>query len=415
LKILFVLGKYLPFKNAGIENYTHALVKKLVGNHYSVQVAVLESEAETSYVYEGVSVILLKNGYSSFTQLVNEEKFDICHFQEYSGANGINLNWFLTAKETCGKVFFTFHLPYLTCYKHDFRYNSVEDCDNFSSTSRCVKCMIATKLNFKKTSSPGIRNFSIKLLTPLIEKSPNISGLRGRIDQRKTQLNELIKTCNHIFTYADWFKKILNDNGYTSPTIVKIPYVTNQPERNDYRDKEALGTKNKILFVGRIEKQKGLLLLCKAMKLIKEKVELDVFGNVVDEDYHEKCRSEYEYNFKGTLPLKNLLNLLDEYDFLVMPSAFTEMYSMMIKDAINYKLPVIASAAKGNVDTIKEGKNGFIFNYDDHKDLARVIDEAYSLKKSGWLPEFATNASDENDLHEILSYYYKTDSISALK
>jgi glycosyltransferase involved in cell wall biosynthesis len=88
-----------------------------------------------------------------------------------------------------------------------------------------------------------------------------------------------------------------------------------------------------------------------------------------------------------------------------MPSVFTEMNSMMIKDAFNYNLPVIASAAKGNLDVIREGKNGFIFNYDDHKDLARVIDEAYNLKKKGWHPEFETYNSAENDWKQILSYY----------
>jgi glycosyltransferase involved in cell wall biosynthesis len=281
----------------------------------------------------------------------------------------------------------------------------VEDCNNFSSPSRCVKCIIATKLNFKKTRGFGIQNFSIKLLTPLIERLPNINRLRNRIDQRKAGLNELINTCDNIFIYADWFKKILNDNGYTSSTIVKIPYVTNESTSNNAAVETSLTIKNKILFVGRIEKQKGLLLLCKAMNLIRTNIEMDVFGNVVDEAYNEKCQSEYDYNFKGTLSLKELLKLLDQYDFLVMPSVFTEMNSMMIKDAFNYKLPVIASAAKGNRDVIREGKNGFIFNYDDHKDLARVIDEAYNLKKKGWQAEFETNNSAENDWEQILSYY----------
>jgi glycosyltransferase involved in cell wall biosynthesis len=411
LKILLVLGRYLPFKNAGIENYTHTLVRKLIENKFAVQVAVLESESVKSYLYENVQVIPLKNGYISFSRLLENEDFDICHFQEYSGPNGINLKWFQTAKTYCSKVFFTFHLPYLTCYKNDFRYNGIEDCDNFSSSSRCVKCIIATKLNFQK-SNFSIRNFSINLVTQLVQKSPKINGLNDRIGQRKEELKQLIEICNNIFIYADWFKKLLNRNGYTSSAIVKIPYVTNQAYTITFP--ETSGTKNKILFVGRIEKQKGLFLLCKAMNLIKENLELDVFGNVVDEAYNEKCRSEYAYNFKGTLPLKDLLKELDQYDFLVMPSVFTEMYSMMIKDAFNYKLPVIASSAKGNADVIKEGKNGFIFNYGDDKDLAKVIEYAYDLKQKGWKPQFETNSSPVNDWKQILSYY-KRDSIVSEK
>jgi len=68
-------------------------------------------------------------------------------------------------------------------------------------------------------------------------------------------------------------------------------------------------------------------------------------------------------------------------------------------------LPVIASSAKGNVDVIMVGKNGFIFEYNNYKDLARVIDEAYGLKQNNWHPFFESNNSYESDLEQILSYY----------
>ena len=306
----------------------------------------------------------------------------------------------------CGKVFFTFHLPYLTCYKLDFRYNGVEDCNDFSSASRCVKCIIASKLQFRNNDSFSIRNLFIQALTPLAERTGKINSLRERIDQQHVDLANLIDSCDTIFVYAEWFKKILSDNGYTTPKIVKIPYVTNAGGQNHAPNEASLAVKNKILFVGRIEQQKGLLVLCKAMKLIKNPIELDVYGNVVDEGYHEKCKREYDFNFKGTLPLNQLLKQLDQYDFLMMPSVFTEMNSMMIKDAFNYHLPVIASAAKGNKDMVEEGKNGFIFGYDDSDDLARVFDKAYALKERGWNAEFKESAASDIEWNNILSYYF---------
>jgi glycosyltransferase involved in cell wall biosynthesis len=238
-----------------------------------------------------------------------------------------------------------------------------------------------------------------------VEKSPGINHLKDRIVQRKFELTELISICDNIFVYADWFKRILADNGFTSSAIARIPYVTGRYSESEIPSPDSVAIKNKIVFVGRIEKQKGLLLLCKAMKLLKKNIELDVFGNIVDESYNQECISEYSYNFKGTLPLKDLLNLLDQYDFLVMPSVFTEMSSMMIKDAFLYRLPVIASSAKGNVDVIMVGKNGFIFEYNNYKDLAKVVDVAYGLKQDGWHPLFEAPDSYERDLRQILSYY----------
>jgi glycosyltransferase involved in cell wall biosynthesis len=404
LKILIVSGKYLPGKTGGIENYCHLLATILQQNNHSVEVAVLDSAGMKPYHFESVHVIPLTKGFKSFSALLKERHYDICHIHEYSGLGGIGLFWFKEAKQYCKKVFFTFHLPYLTCYKNDLRYMGTEDCNDFSSPERCVKCIIATKLKYKRRTHFSLYNFVINLLTPVIKKINKIQGLKTKIRSKKDELNELIDTCDNVFLIADWFKEILSKNGYGSPSIKKIPPITKIPgERKEETD---WNIKRKILFAGRIEKQKGLHLLCKAMNfIVTEGIQLDVFGNIVDENYNKSCRKEYAFNFKGTLPRSELLKLLTDYDFLILPSVFTEMYSMISQEAFYEHLPVIASAAKGNVDIIKEGKNGFIFDYDNYKDLARVIDHGYALKESGWEPVFETSTLQEDDIREILSYY----------
>jgi glycosyltransferase involved in cell wall biosynthesis len=308
------------------------------------------------------------------------------------------------AKEYCRKVFFTFHLPYLTCYKNDFRYNGITDCNNFFNPQRCVRCIIATRFNYQKNGWLSPRNISIDLAIPVVELNSKARKLKKEIILRQSNLNELINVCDHLFIYASWFKDLLKINGYNDPSIKSIPYITKTTFLTD--SIRVKGIKKKILFVGRVESQKGLHLLCKAMNLISIRdIQLDVFGNVVDEKYFDNCAQEFPFTFKKTLPFTELLKILPEYDFLVLPSLFTEMYSMIAKNAFYEQLPVIASAAKGNVDMIEEGKNGFIFEYDNYEDLARVIDQAYHLKERGWMPQFETNNSTEDDEREILSYF----------
>jgi glycosyltransferase involved in cell wall biosynthesis len=140
-------------------------------------------------------------------------------------------------------------------------------------------------------------------------------------------------------------------------------------------------------------------------KTITKRIEIDVYGNVVEENYFKTCREIFPFNYKGTVARNELLLLLQHYDFLVLPSVFTEMYPMVIQEAFDIGIPVIASAAKGNVDLIREGKNGFIFQYNNHKDLANVIDNAYQLKRSGWTPEFEVVNDADGRIHEVLSYY----------
>jgi glycosyltransferase involved in cell wall biosynthesis len=403
-----VLGKYLPDKSAGIENYCHWLANVLMQNNHRVNIAILESKNMECYTYESVNVFPLKNGFACFIQLIENNPYDICHFHEYSGKNGINNQWFQAAKKYCGKVFFTFHLPYLTCYKNDFRYKGFTDCNNFSSIARCVKCIVATKLGYNNGNEINLKNFGIDLLTPLLEISGKIHKLKDRIEDRTRDLEELINVCDQIFVYAAWFIEILAKNGFESAKIKLVSHITKTfVNRIEKRDQVI---KYKILFVGRIEPQKGLHLLCKAMNLIQIKeIQLDVAGNKVNEAYYDSCKSDYSFNYVGVVSRSQLLSSFQDYDFLILPSVFTEMYSLVVREAFYENLPVIASAAKGNVAVIKEGKNGFISNYDDYKNLASVIDKAYSLKENGWQPEFETNVSEESDLKQIQSYYSATD------
>lgn len=400
MKVLLVTGNYLPGKNGGIENYAHWVAKTLLQNNFEVQVAALNVQEKEDYIYDGLKVNYLKCAISVFENLLQREEFDICHFHEYS-QNGIEIPWFETSKRHCAKVFFTFHLPYLTCYKSDFRYKGIEDCNTFSDSKRCTSCVIADKMGYRHFIQPELFLTAAQGLLGIFGGK---KMLERRIIGKYRDLDKLISICDNLFIYADWFKTILSENGYDLEKIKKIPYKTKSETLESSSGNRTL--KYKILFVGRIQHQKGLHLLCKAMNKIDSKnISLDVYGNIVDQDYFNNCKKEYSFNFKGTTNYVQLLKELKAYDFLVLPSVFTEMFSLIIKDAFYEQLPVIGSTAKGNMDAITDGVNGFLFQYDDANDLAEVIDKAYRLRKEGWEPVFEYPESPEKDVAEIISYY----------
>lgn len=402
MKVLLVTGNYLPGKNGGIENYTHWLANLLMERNYQVEVASLNLKERKDYFYEGIKVTYLEAGFTSFKTLLKEGGYEICHFQEYS-FGGIELSWFTEAKKY-SKVFFTFHLPYLTCYKGDFRYKGISDCNDFSKLERCVTCCISTKLDYKPNAKRNLKDRTIDLMMPFIKRSKKGITLRNNIVSRKKELEGLIKNCDRIFVYGKWFKKILEENGYHDSSLIEICHISDiNLGRNKEIDRRIEG---KVIFAGRIEKQKGLHLLCKALNLIKlSNVQLDVYGNIVDANYYKSCENEFAFNYKGSVPKKDLLKTFVHYDFLILPSVFTEMSSLVLREAFYEKLPVIVSNAKGNKDVVKEGINGFLFEYSNAKDLAATIDKAYDLKKKGWQPEFTYPDDPEKDIEEIVSYY----------
>lgn len=400
MKILLVTGDFLPGKNGGIENYTNWLATILLLQQFEVQMAVLNVKEKEDYYYNNIKVNNLNGNLSYFENLLKSGEYDVCHFHEYSEYGGIEIPWFKAAKENCKKVFFTFHLPYLTCYKGDFRYNGLEDCSNFSDPSRCANCIIADKINYTHTPFSELYFLSAKMILSLTGKR---KSLKEKIIDKYQKLNELVEVCDNLFIYANWFKLILAHNGFNSPKIKKIPYKLKSETSHSFRDGVI---KYKILFVGRIQAQKGLHLLCEAMNNLNvQNISLDVYGNIVDQNYFEKCTQEYNFNFKGTTEYFQLLKELRNYDFLILPSVFTEMFSLIIKDAFYERLPVIASSAKGNADAIKDGINGFLFEYNSSKDLALTVDRAYSEKLAGWEPQFESSNSPDKDLEEIVSYY----------
>lgn len=404
MKILLVTGNYLPGKNGGIENYTHWIATVLLQQDFIVEVAALNANENADYLYEGVKVNNLGGNFSTFENLVKKGNYDICHFQEYAQFGGIEIHWFTKAKEYCGKIFFTFHLPYFTCYKGDFRHKGIEDCNTFTDVKRCSECVIADKTGFGKM---GKSELYLSLMKELMMLSGEKKKLEQKILIQYQLLNKLITVCDEIFIYANWFKNILAENGFDSPIIKKIPYKTKSESILKQMDQEENIIKTKLLFVGRIQHQKGLHLLCRAMNKIETKnICLDVYGNIIDDQYFEHCKGSYSFNFKGTTNYFQLLSILKEYDFLVLPSVFTEMYSLIIKDSFYEKLPVIASTAKGNKDALTDGVNGFLFEYDNAVDLAITIDKAYQLKSNGWKPKFSYPENPQKDIEEIVSYYH---------
>jgi glycosyltransferase involved in cell wall biosynthesis len=403
MKILFILENYLPTKNGGIENYTHWLAGLLKEKGYAVHVAYLSAGEADQYVYEGIGITKLVNGLNSFEALLKDEHFDICHFQEYSAYGGIELNWIAVAKQHCKKVFFTFHLPYLTCYKGDFRFEGKTDCNHFSSASRCVHCILSEKMHSKQAADfAGFANSGLKLLgfPSLTQK------LERSIILKHETLDGLLNTCSRVFIYAGWFKEILADNGYAHSSITMIPYKTKTAHERGRRPGKESGIKNRILFVGRIEPAKGLHLLCEAMaQLDRPGLSLDVYGNIVDEAYFEKCVTEYSFNYKKTVSRQALLAIFSLYDFIILPSVFTEMNSLVIRDAFFEELPAIVSSAKGNVGAVTHEQNGFIFKYGDPADLRKTLTYAYTKLKEGWRGDFSYPDRSAEDKAEILSYY----------
>lgn len=139
--------------------------------------------------------------------------------------------------------------------------------------------------------------------------------------------------------------------------------------------------KLKLLFAGRVESSKGVLVLLEAMKILDQKniaVNLDILGDGTRLSECKILSNQMQKSVKmqilGTVAYgKELFQLLQEYHAIVVPSLSDEQ-PRIVYDAYSQAVPVLASNTDGLRDCIQNHKTGVIFNSNDPVALADLIE-----------------------------------------
>jgi glycosyltransferase involved in cell wall biosynthesis len=75
----------------------------------------------------------------------------------------------------------------------------------------------------------------------------------------------------------------------------------------------------------------------------------------------------------GAVPNKQLTKVYQEHDVFVLPS-YSEVWGLVVEEALNNGLPVIVSSRVGCTDEIiEDGRNGLIFKNNDADSLLSCI------------------------------------------
>ena len=142
------------------------------------------------------------------------------------------------------------------------------------------------------------------------------------------------------------------------------------------------GDSYKIVMAGFICKNKGQDQLLKAISLlpdnIKSKIIVDLYGDFERKYYKylNKIINECglsNIRFKGYV--ENVQNRFDEYDLGIVCSK-VEGLGRVTVDYIQHGCLVVASKISANLEIIKDGKTGFLYDYNDTKMLRDKILEA---------------------------------------
>jgi len=165
-----------------------------------------------------------------------------------------------------------------------------------------------------------------------------------------------------------------------------------------------------ILYVGRLEKCKGLNYLIDGLSKVKHPDFTVLFiGNGSQEEaLRSKCKKlSVKCHFAGHIPNHDLYRYYALADIFVLPSIttkdFKEPWGLVINEAMNQGCPIIATDAVGAAagGLVEDGKNGFIVREKNSDDLMNSIcklisDEPLRLRMSANSREKIKHWTQEN-------------------
>ena len=185
--------------------------------------------------------------------------------------------------------------------------------------------------------------------------------------------------------------------------FVKPNFVEEAKEIAPYEER-----KNRFVYVGRLEKIKGIHVLLNAWKLLGEDApELSLCGKGPLEGW---CRTFIEENHLkkvtqlGFVPNEEVRKIIGESKGLILPTQVYEGFPMTIAEAYASGTPVIGSDLGNTGNLIEEGKNGWKFQADSAEELAKAVKKAEAVTE-GLASEFVTKYSAERNYKQLREIY----------
>ena len=163
-------------------------------------------------------------------------------------------------------------------------------------------------------------------------------------------------------------------NIYSKPTNVK-----------SLEKKYNLSGKRLVIYVGRLDKEKGIEYLVKAAKNIP--AEIFILGGGDYKKELEKMIKELKLKnvhfsgYFGREYVKELREFYQRADVVVVPSTVKEAFGLVILEAMAARTPVVASNIGGIPNIVKDGRTGFLVRPRSANEIAEKVNKILGNEK----------------------------------
>lgn len=167
------------------------------------------------------------------------------------------------------------------------------------------------------------------------------------------------------------YQEVIKKKTHIIPNGIDEFWFENTPEQGKTIDKKHI----KLVYAGRIDKNKNIPTTQKAMEILRKQgyeTTLTVVGKVQDEKEFQIIKNDPYTTYLPAMPKEKLIDVYRTSDIFVMPS-FTESFGLVYVEAMSQGLPVIYSKGQGFDGQFANGYIGYCCNPYDAKELAEII------------------------------------------
>lgn len=220
-----------------------------------------------------------------------------------------------------------------------------------------------------RSTCPNVATFHAKVLETMMARS-----VMKVVTPYTKSILEYIDTITAVSPAAADYVKTLTDK-----PITYVPNGINLSKFHEPRKAKAADDHLKILYIGRLERRKGVKYLLKAFKLVSAdapNIELLIAGEGPDRKKLEYMAAQLGLNnvkFLGYVSEKQKINLLRDSDLFVSPAIHGESFGIVLLEAMASGLPTVAADNDGYSHLMQGLGSLSLVNVYDTLEFARRI------------------------------------------
>jgi len=408
MKIVVTIHHFPPNYSAGAEVYAFRLSSWLVQHGHDVQVVCIESisnegkdEIEHTHdIYEGVSVHRLyiglvndrdffRRSYDNpiiqkwFTAFLERERPDLVHI---NSCYLLSANTVAVVKEQDLPLIVTLHDFWFVCPRITLLKPTGALCRVPKDVAECAWCLATEKRRFRRTDEVTLGAAGV-IAQHLVKSSVGAKLLgvypdAGEIARRRERLLKALNQADLILAPSRFLRDIFVEQGIPP---AKIQYsrlgLDARHWKNVSSSVKTLSDKVQITYIGQLAPHKGVDLLIDAFNQVmfsQRGARLRIYGDpkafpVYARSIQKAARGNRAIEFNGRFDNSRVAEILNETDFLVVPSLWYENSPVTIMEALATGTPVVAANLGGIPELIQHGVNGLLFEAGNVKDLTNQL------------------------------------------